>query len=449
MTGVAEEGTGGEGSAGKEPRPPARRPLNPLKMEVFRNRPHKLALVEHLRSLIGAADLASKHVAPGVALSASALSKNLSGDRLPHRSTVEAIIQLCGASEEVRALSLRLHTAALGEAHPAFAERLAMADAYEETVVLHDRVQARLEDALGEHSRQKADYDDLLARHETTSRALAAAEDALRTQRQHDRHETTRLNTQVGAEQDARRRDRTAFDARLDRVRAEHEEQVRAREEEEARLRRDLLTQENRIRALRGLLEDSAAEATSLRQERDRLRVESARLREDLVGLQVELAAAQAGQDTPVEDGMLAPALQAVGQVLDRRPVPQENGEAAGRPQVAQGATRFDGDIGNPVPPPAAALAESDPTDSRDGLKRAFMGTAALGLLLLLIGLFMHSGGPTSQARPTTGVGWCIGVGIFMLVTGIILLAARGVQSVPTVDPDDSYHYTCGFPPLM
>lgn len=114
MTGVAEEGTGGEGPAGGEPRWPARRPLNPLKPEVFRNRPHKLALVEHLRSLIGAADLASKHVAPGVAMSASALSKNLSGDRLPHRSTVEAIIQLCGASEEVRALSLRLHTAALG-----------------------------------------------------------------------------------------------------------------------------------------------------------------------------------------------------------------------------------------------------------------------------------------------------------------------------------------------
>ncbi|MFI1286879.1 hypothetical protein ACH4U5_40095 [Streptomyces sp. NPDC020858] len=447
MTGVAEEGTGVEGSAGGETRP-ARRPLNPLKPEVFRNRPHKLALVEHLRSLIGAADLASKHVAPGVAMSASALSKNLSGDRLPHRSTVEAIIQLCGASEEVRALSLRLHTAALGEAHPAFAERLVMADAYEEAVILHDRVQARLEDALGEHRRQQADYDDLLARHETTSQALAAAEDALRTQRQHDQRETTRLNTLIEAEQDARRRDRTAFDARLDRVRAEHEEQVRAGEEE-ARLRQDLLTQENRIQAIHVLLEESAAEATSLRQERDRLRVESARLREDLVGLQMELAAAEAGQDTHVEDVMPAPALLAVEQVLDRHPVPQENGEAAGRPQVAQGATQLDGGISNPVPPPAAALTEPDPTDSTDGLKRAFAGTAALGMLLLLIGLFLHTGGPTSRARPTTGVGWCLGLGVFMLVTGLILLAARGVKSAPAVDTDDSYHYTCGFPPLM
>ncbi|MFF3091821.1 hypothetical protein ACFVRB_43345 [Streptomyces nojiriensis] len=442
MTGVAEEGTGGEGSAGGGPRPPARRPLNPLKPEVFRNRPHKLALVEHLRSLIGAADLASKHVAPGVALSASALSKNLSGDRLPHRSTVEAIIRLCGASEEVRALSLRLHTAALGEAHPAFAERLVMADAYEETVILHDRVQARLEDALGEHRRQQADYDDLLARHETTSQALTTAESALRTQRQHHQRETTRLNTLLQQEQDARRHDRTAFDARLDQARAEHDEQVRAREEEEARLRQDLLTQENRIQAIRVLLEDSAAEATSLRQERDRLRVESARLREDLVGLQVELAAAGADQGTHVEDVTLAPALLAVGQVLDRHPVPQENGEAAGRPQVAQGATHLDGGTGNPEPEP-------DPTDSTSGLKRAFAGTAALGMLLLLIGLFLHTGGPMSQARPTTGVGWCLGIGVFMLVTGLILLAAHDVKSAPAADPDDSYHHTCGFPPLM
>ncbi|KOU28309.1 hypothetical protein ADK53_34990, partial [Streptomyces sp. WM6373] len=433
MTGVAEEGTGGEAADGAETRP-ARRPLNPLKPEVFKNRPHKLALVEHLRSLIEATDLASKHVAPGVALSPSALSKNLSGDRLPHRSTVEAIIQLCGASEEVRALSLRLHTAPLGEAHPPFAERLVMAGAYEETVLLHDRVQARLEDALGEHRRQQAGYDDLLARHATTRLALAAAQDALRTQRQDHQRETARLNTLIEEEQDARRRDRTAFDAHLDRARAEHERQVRARKEEEARLRQELCTEENRIQALRGLLEDSAAEASNLRQERDRIRVEAARLREDLVGLQVELAAAEAGQDTHVEDGMLPPALLAVGQVLDRYPAAQENGENPGRPQVAQGATQLDGGIINPVSPPAAQP-EPDPTDSPDDLKRAVAGTAALGMLLLLTGLFMHTGGPTSHTRPTTGVGWCLGVGVFLLVTGLILLAARGVQSAPPPPP--------------
>ncbi|KJY24048.1 hypothetical protein, partial [Streptomyces katrae] len=95
-------------------------------------------------------------MASGAALSASALSKNLSGERLPHRSTIEAIIQLCGVSEEVRALSLRLHTAALGEVHPAFAERLVMADAYEEIVLLYNRLQARLEDVLGEQRRRQA-----------------------------------------------------------------------------------------------------------------------------------------------------------------------------------------------------------------------------------------------------------------------------------------------------
>lgn len=61
-------------------------------------------------------------------------------------------------------------------------------------------------------------------------------------------------------------------------------------------------------------------------------------------------------------------------------------GEAAGRPQVAQGATQLDGGTGNPVPSSAAALPGPDPTDSTDGLKRAFAGTAALGMLLLLIG---------------------------------------------------------------
>ncbi|MFD9104647.1 hypothetical protein ACFVZN_26685 [Streptomyces virginiae] len=135
---------------------------------------------------------------------------------------------------------------------------------------------------------------------------------------------------------------------------------------------------------------------------------------------------------------MLAAALQAVSQILDRRPVPQENGETAGRPQVSQGATELD-----------AALPGQAPTDTTGGLKRAFAGTAALGMLLLLIGLFTHTGGPTSQTRPTTGVGWCLGVGVFLLVTGLILLAARDVKNAPAVAPDDSYQYTCGFPPLM
>ncbi|MFJ8013785.1 helix-turn-helix domain-containing protein [Streptomyces sp. NPDC096339] len=444
MTGIAEEGTGSERSTGGGSRP-ARRGLDPLKPEVFENHPHKLALVEHLRSLIEAANLSSKQVASGVILSASTVSRNLSGERLPHRSTVEAIIQLCGASEEVRALSLRLHTAALREADPEFAERLAMADAYEETVLLHDQVQARLQDALGEHRRHQADYDDLLARHETTSQALATTKEELRAQRQHHQEETARLNTLHQEQQEARRRDRAAFDTRLDQVRSEHEEQLRAREEEETRLRQDLLAQENKIRALAGLLEDSAAESTVLRQERDRLRVESARLREELVGLQVELAAAEAGRDNHADDAMLAPALLAVGQVLDRHPAPPEGGDTAGRPHVAGGATQH----GNPVAPPVAARPEPQPTDGVDGMKRASAGFITVGMVLVLIGPFLHTGGPMADSRPTTTGWWCIGSGVVLLITGLILMAVRDVKNARAGNPDDTYDHTYGFPPLM
>ncbi|WP_405786614.1 hypothetical protein OG753_40055 [Streptomyces sp. NBC_00029] len=435
MTGVAEEGTGGEATAGAGPRP-GRRPLNPLKPEVFRNRPHKLALVRHLRSLIDAADLASKNVAPGAAMSASTLSKNLSGDRLPQRSTVEAIVQLCGASDEVRSLSLRLHTAALGEVHPAFAERLAMADAYEETVLLHDRVQARLEEVIGEHRRRQAAYDDLLVRHEATGQALTAAEDELRT-RQHDhQQETARLNALLQEEQEARRRDRTAFDARLDRARADSAEQLRARETKEARLGQDLLAQENEIQIVRGLLEDSAAEATALRQERDRLRVESARLREDLVSLQAELAAAGAGQDEHVEDLPLAPAQQAVGRVLDRHPAPREDGEETGRPPVARDATQADGGAGIPV----AAHPKPQLRDRVDRLQLASRGAFVVGVVLFGIGLFQYTG-PVLEARLTAAGGWFVGSGALVLFVGFILKAVRDARYC-SVDPTDyAYMY--------
>ncbi|MFJ8162352.1 hypothetical protein ACIRBY_15665 [Streptomyces sp. NPDC096136] len=310
-----------------------------------------------------------------------------------------------------------------------------MADAYEETVLLHDRVQARLEDALGEHRRRQADYDDLLARHETTSRALATAEDRLRAQRQHHQEETARLNALLQEQRDAR----------LDRARAEHEEQLRAREEEESRLLRDLLAHEDKIRAFRGLLEDSAAEATALRQERDRLRVESSRLSEDLVGLQVELAAAEAGQDDDADDAVRAPALQAVGQVLDRHPVPQEGSATAGRTQVAGGATRH----GNPVAQSVATQVAPDPTDGADGLKRASTGAVAAGMLLMLGGLFLHTGSPVADARPTTAGWWCLGSGVVLLMTGLILMVVRDVRNAPAAAPDEGYEHMCGFPPLM
>ncbi|MFH7600426.1 hypothetical protein WDV06_35800, partial [Streptomyces racemochromogenes] len=355
---------------------------------------------------------------------------------------------LCGASEEVRALSLRLHTAALGEAHPAFAERLVMADAYEETVLLHDRLQTRLEDVLGDQRRRQADYDDLLARHETTTQALATTEDELRTQRQHHQEETSHLNTLLQEQQDAHQRDRTALDAQLGRARADHQDQLRAREQEEARLRQELLAQEDKIRSFRGLLEDSAAEASALRQERDRLRMECARLREDLVGLQVELAAAEAGRDNPADgDGVLAPALLAVGEVLDRHPAPQESGEAAGRPRVARAATQHS----NPAAPSVPAQPEPDSTPQADRLKRASVGVVAVALILLLTGPFLHTGGPMADSRPTAAGWWCIASGVVLLLTGLILMTVRDVKNTPaaTADPDEPYDYTYNFPPMV
>ncbi|MFD9523326.1 helix-turn-helix domain-containing protein [Streptomyces sp. NPDC059979] len=98
--------------------------------------------MQYLRWLIVAADLAGRTVAARVNTSTATLAKVLSGDRLPQRSTVEAIASLCGVSEEVRARLLRLHTAALGEVNRRFADRLAPADAYGETVLVHEQLQA-------------------------------------------------------------------------------------------------------------------------------------------------------------------------------------------------------------------------------------------------------------------------------------------------------------------
>ncbi|KIF04006.1 hypothetical protein PL81_21105 [Streptomyces sp. RSD-27] len=234
---------------------------------------------------------------------------------------------------------------------------------------------------------------------------------------------------------------------RLGRARADHEDQLRAREQEEARLRRDLLAQEDKIRSFRGLLEDSAAEASALRQERDRLRVEGARLREDLVGLQVELAAAEAGRDNPADGGMLAPALLAVGQVLDRHPALQESGEAAGRPRVARGATRHS----NPAAPAVADQPNPDWTPKADRLKRPSAGFIAVGMVLLLTGPFLHTGGPMADSRPTTAGWWCIASGVVLLLTGLVLMTVRDVKNTPatTANPDEPYDYTYNFPPMV
>lgn len=450
MTGVAEGETGGAAADGRSARP-ARRPLNELKPGAFEKHPHKLALVTCLRSLIEAAGLESKTVASSAKISPSTLSLNLSGGRLPQRSTIEAIIQLCQVTDEVRAQVLRLHTAALAEAHPVLADHLRIIDAYEETVLLHDRVQARLAAVTEEHRRQQADYDDLLARHETTSQALAAARDELHTQRRHHQEETARLSSLLRQEQDARRRDRTDSDARLHQARAEAEKQLRAGKDEEARLHRDLRDQRDEINALCGQLEDSAAEATALRHERDQLRVESARQREALVGLQVDLAAAEAAQEEQgphAEDTLVARVSRRVGYALDRRPVTREDGEAAGQSPVAGVVTRATTGDGDPLPP-SEAPSQTGPKpvkDSSDRLLPEFAGAAMLGVVSILIGQYLRTG-PAGDSHLTTAGRWCTGSGLVPLLALLIYLVVCEVRNSPAT-PGGTYDGVYSYEPM-
>ncbi|MFF4012769.1 hypothetical protein [Streptomyces sp. NPDC001717] len=77
------------------------------------------------------------------------------------------------------------------------------------------------------------------------------------------------------------------------------------------------------------------------------------------------------------------------------------------------------------------------------------MGFIAVAMMLMLIGPFLHTGGPMADSRPTAAGWWCIGSGVVLLLTGLILMTVRDVKNAPAAEPDDSFHYTCGFPPLM
>ncbi|MFB7257522.1 hypothetical protein [Streptomyces nojiriensis] len=75
------------------------------------------------------------------------------------------------------------------------------------------------------------------------------------------------------------------------------------------------------------------------------------------------------------------------------------------------------------------------------------MGAIVVGVALFSVGPFLHTSGPMAEARPTTAGWWCIGSGIFVLLTGLILMTVRDVRNAPAV-PDEPYGYTCGFPPM-
>lgn len=97
---------------------PARRGLGPLQARPFEGRLRKLELVQQRRALVTVSGRTSKNMAAQLNVSPATLSKFLSGERPPNRSTVEAVSQTANVTDEVRTQSLGLHTAGLGEAHP-------------------------------------------------------------------------------------------------------------------------------------------------------------------------------------------------------------------------------------------------------------------------------------------------------------------------------------------
>ncbi|MEU0396954.1 helix-turn-helix domain-containing protein [Streptomyces sp. NPDC006208] len=451
MTNVADGETDGGG-----PALPAHRRLGELKPKPFQGRPQKLALVQQLRTLVVATGRTSKYIAAQLNISPPTLSKFLSGVRLPDRTEVERIAQVCGVTDEVRAQLLRVHTAAIGEAHPHFAGRLAKADAYEETVLLHQHLQTRLEAITAEHRQLQAGYDALMVRHESTGQALTAAEDQIRDQERQHQEALSRLTARLQDEQHSRQSDRIQLQGQLLQARGARDEQLRRNQEEKARLREEMRRQGTKLEATLRELQESAGEMKAARQERDQARLEVAELREELVGLRVDLAAAETEQERrDHEDAVLAQALQTVENVLEQHPdtspehvlteiahataatsagTSETALQAAGHPRVAEDATHPPGP-GESRETPVSEEPAPKPTGSNALWYLAATGTLVVGLTLFIIGLFHHTPGPFATAHLTATGGWFAGSG-FLLVFGSGPLFMRAMEE-DGIDPGD------------
>lgn len=450
MASVAGEGTGSDGQA-----VPARRGLGQLRSQPFEGRPRKLALVQQLRALVTASGRTSKMIAAQLSVSPSQLSKFLSGERLPDRSTVEALVQMCEVTDEVRAQLLRLHTAALAEAHPQLTDRLEKADAYEETALHCQQLRTRCESLTAERRHLQTAYEALACEHESTKGAHAAAEEQLRDQERRHREAVDRLTARLREEQQAREADRKEAQELLRQARSEHEEQLRRSRQEEADLREELRRQEAELQAMRLELEQSDQDVTAVRQERDRARLELAQLREDLLGLQVELAAAEAErQRRDDEDALLAQARQAIESVLDQQPDGDAEQaltsvgaaatplQAEGHPHVAPGATPRSRPSENQAAVPPAPLKPAPEPSGRSTLWHL----AALGGLLAAFALFGAGMFQLEDAHRATLAGVSLVVsGLLMLLVVFPLLIARaatadGIDLGKSGD-DDTYGY--------
>ncbi|GGW73094.1 helix-turn-helix domain-containing protein [Streptomyces xantholiticus] len=453
MANVADEGTGGDGQA-----VPARRGLGQLKSKPFEGRPRKLALVRQLRALVTTSGRTSKAIAAQLNVSPSLLSKFLSGERIMDRSTVETLVQVCEVTDEVRAQLLRLHTAALAEAHPQFADRLEKADAYEETALHCQQLQTRCESLTAERRQLQTAYEALECEHESTKGAHAATEEALRDQERRHQEAVDRLTARLREEQQARQADRAEFQELLRQARSEHEEQLRRSRQEEAGIREELRRQEAELQALQLELERSAQDVTAVRQERDRARLELAQLREELVGLQVELAAAEAEQQRrDDEDALLAQARQAIESVLDQQPDDSPEQaltsvgaatalQAEGHPHVAQGATSRSRPSENQAAAPPAPLKPAPEPSGNSTL----LHLAALGSLLAAYGLFGAGMFQLEDARRATFTGVSLVVsGLLMLLFVFPPLIARAATADGIDLSESGDEDTYGYYPMM
>ncbi|WP_162951056.1 PQQ-binding-like beta-propeller repeat protein [Streptomyces sp. CC0208] len=311
-----------EGETGEGDSPAPAKRLGPLKSEALKkDYPRKLALVEQLRILVEGTGRTSKSLAAQIHISASSMSKLLSGSRLPPRPEIEQLVRVCHVTDEVRAQLLRLHTAALAEAHPSLADLLEKADAYEEMALEQLRLQVRLEALTTQQHERRVAYDVLRVEHEATSRALNDALAQVRARQAEFDAAGARAAALLEAEQEARRADREELRRLRERMR--RMEDLRQEADE---LQERVQQQDDEICFLRQELSQGAEELHAVRADRDQARCETVQLREYLIGLQWELAAAERGQARRHdEEGLVR---QTVDHILDRWAQPVSEDES-------------------------------------------------------------------------------------------------------------------------
>ncbi|MYT26754.1 hypothetical protein GTW69_41925, partial [Streptomyces sp. SID7760] len=111
------------------------------------------------------------------------------------------------------------------------------------------------------------------------------------------------------------------------------------------------------------------------------------------MGLQVDLAAAEAKQGPHAEEAVVAPVGQRVGHALDRHLAAREDEEAAGLPPVARTETQATTGDRDPLLA-SVASSETDPKPVEDSAAAlwVFIGAVAVSLVIIGIGMNLRTG---------------------------------------------------------